>query len=275
MLQREQRAQRVVVIGSGVMGEALINGIVSQGIVSPNQVVATDALPEKRAQVAARYGVQVTHDNREAVYGADVVALAVKPQMMSRVLRDIKGRLQAGQLLLSIAAGTTLGQLVRETEHPAVIRAMPNTPGQIGQGITVWTATQEVDAAQRELAQAILGALGVELFVAEERYLDMATALSGSGPAYVFLFYEALVDAGVHIGFPRAQAEQLVYHTITGSMSYLKETGRHPAELRNLVTSPGGTTAEGLLQLEECGFRAAVVKGVIAAHNRASALGKS
>jgi len=149
---------------------------------------------------------------------------------------------------------------------------MPNMPGQIGEGITIWTATDETTEGQKELAQNVLRALGEELYVKEEKYLDMATALSGSGPAYVFLFIEALIDAGVHIGLPREIAQKLVLQTVLGSTHVVEKTQRHPTELRNMVTSPGGTTAEALFQLEKGGFRSLIIEAVAAAYEKAQRL---
>lgn len=265
---------KLAIIGSGIMGEALIRGTLARDGVRPEDVVATDALPERRQAINARYGVLVTDDNGEAAASADVLVLAVKPQAIRHAMASINGRLERQQLVISIAAGVPIVTIVEKMHHLAVVRAMPNTPGQIGQGVTVWTATAQVSAAQMEQTRAILGSLGVEMFVDDERHLDMATALSGSGPAYTFLFYEALVDAGVHIGFSRAQSEMLVYHTLSGSLAYLKNDGRHPAELRNAVTSPGGTTTEALLEMEDSGFRSGLIKGVVAAYRRSVALGK-
>jgi len=165
-----------------------------------------------------------------------------------------------------------LSTLQHGLNHPGIIRAMPNMPGQIGEGVTVWTATTEVNQKQREMAQSVLGALGEQIYVADEKYLDMATALSGSGPAYVFLFIEALIDAGVHIGLPRDIAEKLVMQTIVGSTHTVQKTGKHPAELRSMVTSPGGTTAEALLQLEKGSFRSLLLEAVAAAYNKAKHL---
>jgi len=261
--------QMMAVIGAGTMGEALINGMLSRGVLQPSQIVATDALAERRNLVNSRYGVLVTHDNGEAASAADVVVLAVKPQVIRRAMESINGRMERHQLVISIAAGIPIALVVEKLHHLAVVRVMPNTPGQIGQGVSVWTATP-----QREQTRSILSALGVDLYVEDERYLDMATALSGSGPAYTYLFYEALVDAGVHIGFSRAEAEQLVYQTLVGSLAYMKHTGRHPAELRNAVTSPGGTTAEALLEMEDSRIRSGIIKGVVAAYRRSVALGK-
>lgn len=264
----------MAVIGAGTMGEAIVKGMLSRGGLDPSQIVATDALPERRALINERYGVLVTHDNGEAASSADVVVLCVKPQAIRGAMASINGRLERHQLVLSIAAGIPISLIVERLHHLAVVRAMPNTPCQIGEGVTVWTATPQVVPAQREQARAILGALGVELYVEEERYLDAATALSGSGPAYLYMFYEALVDAGVHIGFSRAESETLVYNTLKGSLAYLKQSGRHPAQLRNDVTSPGGTTTEALLEMDDARFRPGIIKGVVAAYKRSLALGK-
>jgi pyrroline-5-carboxylate reductase len=176
--------------------------------------------------------------------------------------------------VLSIVAGASLQSLCEGLNHPAVVRSMPNTPAQIGEGITVWTTSPAVSSQQAEIARQILCAMGQEIFVEEENYLDMATALSGSGPAYVFLFMEALIDAGVHMGFPRRTAEQLVTETILGSVSYYQKYGIHPAQLRNEVTSPGGTSAAALYYLEKAGFRTAISRAVWAAYERSQELGK-
>jgi len=159
-------------------------------------------------------------------------------------------------------------------QHGAVIRSMPNTPAQIGEGMTVWTAGEAVSELQRGWARMVLGSFGHEQYVADESYLDMATALSGTGPAYVFMFMEAMIDAGVHMGFPRYMAEELVMQTILGSVRYAQATGRHPAELRNGVTSPGGTTAAAMSELERGGLRTVLSDGIWAAYRRSVELGK-
>jgi pyrroline-5-carboxylate reductase len=176
------------------------------------------------------------------------------------------------QSVLSIVAGATLSSLCQGLNHSSVIRAMPNMPAQIGEGMTIWTATAETKQRQKELAHTVLGALGKEIYVTDEKYLGMATALSGSGPAYVFLFIEALVDAGVHIGLPRDMAQELVIQTILGSTLTVEKTGKHPAELRNMVTSPGGTTTDGLFQLEKGRFRSLILEAVAAAYEKAKRL---
>jgi pyrroline-5-carboxylate reductase len=182
--------------------------------------------------------------------------------------------LPGNALALSVVAGARLADLEHGLMHTSIVRSMPNTPAQIGEGMTVWTASRDVNAAQREHARVILGALGEEVFVEEEDYLDMATALSGNGPAYVFLFMEALIDAGVHLGFPRYLSEKLVFQTLKGSVDYAQKTPQHLARLRNQVTSPGGTSAEALYYLEKAGFRTAVSRAIWAAYQRSTQLGR-
>ncbi len=199
--------------------------------------------------------------------------LSVKPQRLSEVMKGLKN-MRPEALVLSIVAGASIKKIGAGLKHKAIVRSMPNTPGQIGEGITVWTASAEASEEQREVARQILGALGEQVFVEDEGYLDMATALSGTGPAYVFLFTEALIDAGVHMGFPRRISEQLVLQTLKGSASFYEQAERHPATLRNQVTSPGGTSAEALYYLEKAGFRTAISRAVWAAYQRSLELGK-
>lgn len=262
-------------IGGGIMAETMVRGLLLSGQAKATEIVVSDISPERRQHLQATYQVKTTPDNKASSSQGDVVVLAIKPDVLGQVLAEMKGRLSPQQLVLSIVAGATLESLTSGLGHEAVARAMPNTPAQIRQGITVWTATPQVDQGHRELATSILGALGHQLYVADEKYIDMATAVSGSGPAYVFLFSEALVDAAVHIGLPRAMAEQLVMQTLLGSAQMLQQTGRHPAELRNAVTSPGGTTAEALLCLEAGGLRAAIIEAVAAAYHKSKELGRT
>ena len=197
---------------------------------------------------------------------------AVKPQDFEKAASAIAGRLQ-GATVISIMAGVTVAQLTSALQTDAVVRSMPNTPAQIGEGMTVWTATPGVSESAREGVQRIFGAMGKEAYVPDEKYLDMVTGLSGSGPAYVFLFIEALIDAGVHIGLSRELAATMALQTVLGSARYVEATGKHPAELRNQVTSPGGTTAEALRVLEAGSFRSDVLEAVIAAYEKSKALG--
>jgi pyrroline-5-carboxylate reductase len=265
--------KKVTFIGSGVMAEAMITGLLRQKLAKPGNLIASGPRLERGAELHQKYGIRTTTDNAAAVHSADVVVLAVKPQRLGDVMKGIKS-LSPEVLVLSIVAGASIKKIGAGLKHKAIIRSMPNTPGQIGEGITVWTASHETSAEQREMAQKILGALGQEVFVEDESYLDMATALSGTGPAYVFLFTEALIDAGVHMGFPRRIAEQLVLQTIKGSASFYEQAEKHPAALRNQVTSPGGTSAEALYYLEKAGFRTAISRAVWAAYQRSLELGK-
>jgi len=265
--------KKIVFVGPGVMAEAMIAGLLRQKLAKAENIVASGPRDERGAELHKKYGIQTTMDNASAMSQADVVVLSVKPQRLSEVMKGLKG-IHADALILSIVAGASIKKISSGLKHKSVVRSMPNTPGQIGEGITVWTASKEVTDEQQEIARAILGALGEEVFVEDESYLDMATALSGSGPAYVFLFTEALIDAGVHMGFPRRIAEQLVLQTIKGSASFYEAAARHPATLRNQVTSPGGTSAEALYYLEKAGFRTAISRAVWAAYQRSLELGK-
>lgn len=265
--------KKIAFIGPGVMAEAMIAGLLRQKLSMPENLTVSGPRPERAEQLRAKYGVRSTTDNASAASHADVVVLSVKPQRLSEVMKGLKG-IHSEALVLSIVAGASMQKIGSALKHKAVVRSMPNTPGQIGQGITVWTASKETTDEQRGTARAVLGALGEDVFVEDESYMDMATALSGTGPAYVFLFTEALIDAGVHMGFPRRIAEQLVLQTIKGSAAYYDHAERHPATLRNQVTSPGGTSAEALYYLEKAGFRTAISRAVWAAYQRSLELGK-
>ncbi|MBM3789100.1 MAG: pyrroline-5-carboxylate reductase [Acidobacteria bacterium] len=265
--------QKIAFVGSGAMAEAMIAGLLRRDLARPENLFASGPRSERGEQLKEKYRVLPFTDNSRAAAGADVVVLSVKPQRLSEVLRGLQG-IRPEALVLSIVAGAPTQKIGTALKHPAVVRAMPNTPAQVGEGITVWTASAKVRADQKEVARSILGALGEEIFVEDENYLDMATALSGTGPAYVFLFMEALVDAGVHMGFPRRIAEQLVAKTLTGSVAYYGRSQTHLAALRNQVTSPGGTSAEALYYLEKAGFRRALSRAVWAAFQRSLELGK-
>jgi pyrroline-5-carboxylate reductase len=232
----------ITFVGSGTMAEAMIRGLLSQDIVAKERIIASGPRPERGQYLHERHGIRVTTDNTTAVEEGQIVILSVKPQVLSVVLPEIRGHLRRKDLVLSIIAGTQIEKISDGLAHAAVVRAMPNTPAQIGQGITVWAITPQVDETQKQQAQTILGSLGEEVFVDDEDYLDMATALSGTGPAYVFLLMEAMIDAGVHMGFSRRVATQLVSQTMRGSVQFADQSDRHVADLRNQVTSPGGTT---------------------------------
>jgi pyrroline-5-carboxylate reductase len=265
---------KIAIIGAGTMGEALIKGMLRESLVEPRDIVASDPWRERLEILVEMYGIDSAENNRDAVNGAEIVLLSVKPQVMSEVLTELKGYVTSEVLVFSIAAGVSVDTIRNGLGVPGVIRAMPNTPAQIGQGITVWTATPTVTEQQREYAQIILKAMGQEVYVSDEHYLDMATALSGTGPAYVYLFMEAMVDAGVHLGFSRHIAEQLVFQTVIGSANYARRSDLHLAALRNQVTSPGGTTAEALYHLDKGGFRTVLSRAIWAAYLRSTQLGR-
>ena len=264
---------RLAFIGSGVMAEAMIKGLLKGQLVSPDAFIGSDPHQPRLDELAARYGIGGTTDNVEAARQGQIVVLSVKPQVLPQVFPQLHGQLRPDALVLSIVAGARVDTIAKGLGHRKVVRVMPNTPAQIGQGISVWICTPEVDEQQRQQAQTILQALGEEIFVDHEDYLDMATALSGTGPAYVFLFMEALIDAGVHMGFSRRVAQQLVLQTLQGSVAYARQSNLHPAELRNQVTSPGGTSAEALYQLEKGGLRTVLSRAIWAAYQKSRYLG--
>lgn len=267
-------AQRTIAtVGSGVMAEAIIAGLLRGRLVEPGQLVASHPRPERRDQLVATHGIRTVASNIDAVAGADVVILAIKPQMLGRVGREIGPGLEPGQLVLSVLAGATTKALITALGHEQVVRSMPNTPARLGKGMTVWFATPGVTADQRAQAAALLGALGVQLEVDDEKLVAMATAVSGTGPTYVFLVMEALIDAAVHLGFPRHIAHDLVIETLEGSTLFAKQSGMHPAELRNMVTSPGGTSAAALHELESGRLRTVLSEAVWAAFRRTVELG--
>jgi len=263
----------IATVGSGVMAEAMIVGLLRGKLVEAAQVVASHPRAERREALRVAHGIRTVASNVEAVADADVIILAVKPQMLGRVGRELAPHLKRGQLVLSVLAGPTTTALVGTLGHDQVVRAMPNTPARIGAGMTVWYATPATTDDQRAQAKALLGALGAELEVEDEKWVAMATAVSGTGPAYVFLVMEALIDAAVHLGFPRHVAHDLVIETLEGSTRFAKQSGDHPAVLRNMVTSPAGTSAAALHELESGRLRTVLSEAVWAAFRRTVELG--
>ncbi len=262
-------------IGSGVMAEAMIKGLLSQDTMSAAQLVAADPREERGQELVERYDLRYESDNKIAAAHADILVLSVKPQALAQVLPELHDSLGDDTFVLSIVAGASSKRLADGLGTERIIRAMPNTPAQIGQGITIWLARAAVLESERSWARTLLGALGQEIAVEDESLLDMATALSGSGPAYVFLFMEALIDVGVHMGFSRRIAEQLVQQTLLGSVAFAQASGLHLASLRNQVTSPGGTSAEAIFHLEKGGLRTVIARAVWAAYERSISLGSN
>ena len=255
------------------MAESIIAGLLRGKLVEPAQIVGSEPRADRREELAGQYGVRMVASNLEAARDADVILLSVKPQTLTRVGHELGGHLRPSQLVVSIVAGATCKVLTNLLEHLEVVRSMPNTPAQIGRGITVWYATPEVTELQRDQAQTLLRALGTDLQVEDERFVDMATAVSGTGPAYVFLVMEALIDAAVHLGFPRHVAHDLVIETLEGSTAFAKATAQHPAVLRNMVTSPGGTSAAAIHELESGRLRTVLSEAVWASYRRTLELG--
>jgi pyrroline-5-carboxylate reductase len=265
--------RRITIVGAGNMGEALLRGLLRSQAVSAEHIIATVRRQERLTYLQSTYGVQVTFDNVAAVRDADVVILAVKPQILDRVLNEIAGAVRPSALVLSIAAGIPTSAI--EARLPAgvrVCRAMPNTPAIVDAGATAIAPGAHAGADDLAQVRAIFEAVGSVIEV-EEGLLDAVTGLSGSGPAYVFLIIEALSDAGVKVGLPRYQAQALAAQTVLGSAKLLIETGEHPGVLKDRVTSPGGTAIAGLHTLEEGGLRTTLINAVVSATNRSRELG--
>ena len=237
-----------------------------------NDLTVCEVLPERRAWLEDEFsGISVTEDQAEAVNGGEVVYLSVKPQDLRSL--NSEGGTEA-KLLISILAGSTIADVQASTGAERIVRAMPNTPAQIGKGFTAWTATASVTDDERNLVSQLLDTMGEQLYVADESAIDKITAVSGSGPAYVFLIIEAMINAAVNIGLRPDDARRMVLQTIIGSSEFAAQSGQHPAVLKDMVTSPGGTTAAGLRVLEQRGVRAALIDAIAAAHQRAEELGR-
>lgn len=265
---------RIAFIGSGAMGDAIIKGLLGRGLTTPAQIIASDPVPTRRELMEQEHQIATTADNLAAVRGANIVLICVKPQVFGAVAAGLQGQIAPDALVISIMAGVSLATMLRGLGHERVVRSMPNTPAQLNMGATVWIASPAVTAAQRQQTETILGALGVQIAAEKEEFIDMQTGLGGSGPGFVFLLIEAMIDAGVQMGFTRGDAQKIVLQTIAGSVALVQQTGKHPAELRNLVTSAGGTTAAGLYVLEKSGVRAALADAILAAYRRSQELGK-
>ncbi len=269
---------KLAFIGCGVMAESIIAGLLRMELVAPAQIVGSHPRPERRAELENKYKIQTFEHNADAVKSVrdveSIVVFCVKPQRIKGILAELKNVVLPEQLVISIIAGATIEIISETLDNQLVVRAMPNTPSQIGQGMTAWTCTDEVDENHRAQVKEMLTALGKEIFVETENMIDMATSLSATGPTYIFTFMEAMTDAGVHLGFSRHVSQELVQQTILGSVLFAMESGKHPAELRNMVTSPGGTSAAAIYQMEKGSLRTVLSKAIYAAYQRAVELGK-
>jgi pyrroline-5-carboxylate reductase len=261
---------RLAVLGVGTIGEALVRGLARQG--HGGAVTGSVRSAESLERLAA-LGVQGTTSNVEAVVGADVVVLAVKPQVMPKVLAELRGHVPAGALFITVAAGVPTARVEEALGAVPVVRAMPNTPCVLGEGMTVLAAGAHATPEHLATARALFDAVG-QTAVLDESLLDAVTGLSGSGPAYVYLVIESLAEAGVKVGIPRAVSTLLATQTVLGAARMVKETGKHPALLKDDVTTPAGCTVDGLMELEEGKLRVTFLKAVVRATERARALGK-
>lgn len=270
---------KLAFIGCGVMAESMIAGLLKKNLVDAKNISASHPRLNRRDELDKKYSIKVFEKNAEAAENIkdaenSIVVLCVKPQRIKGVLKELKSVVTPNQIISSIVAGATIETISEALNNKKVVRTMPNTPSQIGYGITAWTCTDEVSDAEREQIKSLLTALGREIFVENENMIDMATSLSATGPTYIFLVMEALTDAGVHMGFSREMAKDLVQETMLGSVLFAMESDKHPAELRNMVTSPGGTSADAIYQMEKGGLRTVLSKSVFAAYQKAVALGQ-
>ena len=274
MINRDVPAMKLAFIGGGTMAEAILRGVLDAQVAAPTDVAIGEPRPERRQFLSSEFGVQAHQGNLDAVKEADLLILAIKPQDLPVIFQELGERLRPEQAVVSIIAGAKMSTLSKGLSHESIIRVMPNTPAQIGQGMSMWTCSRQVSDQHREFTRSIVSTVGKEIYVDDEKYMDMATALSASGPAYVFMIIEALIDAGVYVGLPRDMARTMALQTVYGSTQLVMETGRHPADLKDMVVSPGGTTAEGLQVLERAGVPAAIVDAVNAAFQKSIKLGQ-
>lgn len=267
------KGKRVAFLGAGNMGEALIKGLTQVGLVPAGSISASDPRADHLGQVAKRYGIRAVADNAALVGGADVIILAVKPQIMATVLKEIASVVDDGKLLISIAAGVSTRKLRDQLGKPArLIRVMPNTPALVLEGVTAVARAEGLKPGDLEAAQELFAAVG-KVVVLDESAMDAVTGLSGSGPAYVAIAIEALADGGVKMGLDRATAMTLAAQTVLGSARLILDTGVHPGQLKDMVSSPGGTTIAGIAALEDGGLRRALIQAVERATLRSRELG--
>lgn len=266
--------RRIGFLGGGQMGGGIIRGLIDRGVVAPDDITVAEIVPSRREELRSRHGVRVTHEHHPAVSEVDAVVVAVKPQDFASLAESIRSTFVPETLVISIMAGVRVEQITSALPTQRAVRVMPNLGATVGESFSVWYATPAVTEEGRELVRALLQSVGLEREVSGEGYLDMATAVAGSGPGYVTLLIEAMIDGAVQIGLPRDLATEMVMQTVLGTVRWAQSEGAHPAELRARVVSPGGTTAEGVLALERGGARAAVMNAVIAGYEKSKALGR-
>jgi len=267
-------AEKIGVIGAGKIGSAILRGVIRAGLVSKERVIASDVSDTLRQSVAKELGIRVTANNGEVCDFANIVILAVKPQILDPVVKKIARKLAKNKLLISVAAGVPLSRIEANlTRGARVVRVMPNIPCVVGAGASCYALGMHATTTDAERVGSILNSFGIALPV-EEKYLDAVTGLSGSGPAYVFVLIESLADGGVQVGLSREVALKLALHTVFGAAKLAIESGQHVGQLKDEVASPGGTTIAGLYALEQRGFRGTVMDAVVNATRRSQELGK-
>ncbi len=255
-------------IGCGNMASAIIGGLIGKDVLKPGEITASDKLEAARKKIRSSYDVKTVDDNKLCVKGADIVLLAIKPNVFSAVAPELKGNVD-DKLVISIMAGKTIAQLEEGLgKNVKIVRVMPNTPALVGEGMMAFCPNENVNEEEIQTVEAILSACG-KCERVPETMMSVVTSLSGSSPAYVYMFIEAMADAAVADGMPRSQAYQFAAQTVLGSAKMVLETGRHPGDLKDMVCSPGGTTIEGVVKLEEKGFRTAVIEAVRACTDKA------
>ncbi|MBI3289022.1 MAG: pyrroline-5-carboxylate reductase [Elusimicrobia bacterium] len=264
----------IAVIGAGHMAGALIGGIIRAKLLPPKSIVAARRNPEALAELQKKWGVRTSTDNKKAVAGADVIILAVKPQMAKRVMEELSGTVRKDQLVISVMAGVTTAAISKALRvDGAVVRAMPNTPCLVDAGATAIAAGGSAGEGELKLAEAVFGSVGLVVTLPESA-LDAVTGLSGSGPVYIYMVIEAMIDGGVKMGIPRAVASKLAAQTVFGAAKLVQETGKHPAVLKDEVTTPGGTAINAIHVLEGKGLRSVLIDAIVAASNRSSELSR-
>jgi len=264
------KQKKFAVLGAGKLGESLIRGLLDAGVVKAADITVTAAHPQRVAQLRESLGVAGTVSNAEAVKSADIVILSVKPQTVPVVLAELREVLGSQQLLISVAASVSTTFIEKHLAHP-VVRAMPNTPALLRKGMTGLAAGKNATPAHLEQALGIFSSVGRTVIV-DEKHMDAVTALSASGPAFIYIVIESLAEAGVKVGLPRDVATELAAQTVLGAGAMVLETGEHPAKLKDLVTTPAGCTIDGILELEEGGLRVTLIKAVVRATQRAKEL---
>lgn len=255
-------------IGTGIMASSIIKCITEKGLYRKEEITGSGSRLKSLEEVKKRFGINITQKNTDAAKFGNIIILSIKPQVFQAIAKEIKDSINDNQMIVSIMAGVDIETLQRELLHKKIVRAMPNTPAQISEGMTVWTSTKEIKENEKDEVKKIFSSMGKELYFEEEQYVDMATALTGTGPAYVFLFLEAMIASGVHLGFSRRDARELVYQTTLGSVLFAINSEKHTSELRDMVTSPGGTSADALYEMEKGSFRTIIEKAVYSAFKR-------